>query len=321
MNPDVVRAIPEMVESGILEDEKALTLLRIARGELLSVHAEIRFLFYLGVLACTAGAGFLISDNYRQIGPLAVALFIGAAAASSFGLAVRKAPPFSWGEVPSPSIAFDYLLLLGVLLGAADLAFIEVQCTNLGAHWPWHLLITAILMAGIAIRYDSRTVFSLALSTFAAWRGVSVSLIEVSLWRFSSEPLRSNAIACGILFIALGHYLLRTHRKPHFEPAAAYLGWLLVLSAFVYGGSVRGVEGAVYIFLLLATSSVLAWHSFRQRRFPLFTVGVVAAFIALLEIVSKCRLGFELAALATCAIAVVMIIFLWKTHRTMRGSL
>ena len=321
MNPDVAKAVPEMVESGILEKEKASTLLRIARGELHSIQAEIRLLFYLGVLSCTAGAGLLIGENYKQIGPLAVALFVGLAAAVSFGLAIRRAPRFSWGEVPSPSIAFDYLLLLGVLLGAADLAFIEVQFAHLAAHWPWHLLITSILMVCIAIRYDSRTVFSLALSTFAAWRGVSVSIIEVSLWRFSSEPLRWNAITCGLLFIFLGHYLLRARRKPHFEPAAAYLGWMLVLGALVYGGSESGAEGTTYIFVLLATSCLLAWHSFKQRRFPLFTIGVVAAFIALFEIVLKWRLSFELAALATCLIAVGMIVVLWITHRTMRGSL
>jgi hypothetical protein len=321
MNPDVAQVIPEMVESGILEEEKASILLRVARGGLLSIQAEIRFLFYLGVLTCTAGAGLLIGDNYKQIGPLAVALFVGLAAAASFGLAIRKAPRFSWGEVPSPSLAFDYLLLLGVLLGAADLAFIEVQFTHLGAHWPWHLLITSILMACIAVRYDSRTIFSLSLSTFAAWRGVSVSLIEMSLWRFSSEPLRWNAIAVGILFVLLGRYLRSSRRKSHFEPASLYLGWLLVLGALVYGGAEKGMEGIAYILLLLAGSTLLARHSFGPRRFPLFTVAIVAAFIALFEIVLKCDLGFELAALATCCIAVGMIVVLWITHRTMKGSL
>lgn len=321
MNPDVAQAIPEMVRSGILGERRSATLLRIAQGKLLSIQLEIRLLFYLGVLACSAGAGFLIKENYQRIGPLAIAFLIGLGAAMCFWLVNRQAPPFSWGEVPSPSIAFDYILLLGVLLGAADLAFIETQFALVRVHWPWHLLITSVLMALIAGRYDSRTLFSLSLSTFVAWRGISVSLVEMSLWHLSQEPLRWNAIACGVLFLFLGSHLLKTNRKPHFEPTATYFGWLLVLGGLIAGGVEDGLEGIVYILLLSAASSCLARHSFKQRKFPLFTIGVVAVFIALFEIVLKCRPGFELGALAVCVIAIGMFTFLWKTHRAMRVSL
>ena len=77
MNPDLARAIPEMTRAGILSEEKSALLLRIARGELISVHPEIRLLFYLGVLLTTAGAAILVKDNYHQIGPLAVAVVVG----------------------------------------------------------------------------------------------------------------------------------------------------------------------------------------------------------------------------------------------------
>lgn len=318
MNPDVAQAIPEIARSEILEQEKASRLLRIARGELLSVHAEIRLLFYLGVLLISAGTGLLIKENYDQIGPFAVALAVGLGAVACFGWAIRRAPAFSWGEVPSSSMAHDYLLLLGVLLGAADLAFIEVQFTPLGSNWPWHLLITSVLMACIAIRYDSRTIFSLALSTFAAWRGLSVSLIEKPIWRASVESVRWNALCCGLLFIFLGNFLLRARRKPHFEAIAVYLGWFLVLGALVSGGPQRGSTGVAYILLLIGMGGGLAWHSFRKQRFTLFVAGVLAVFIGLIEIILKSRLGFELTALSICFMAVALIALLWRAHRTMR---
>ena len=44
MNPDVVEAIPRLVESGVLPAERAPLLTRVARGELVSVRRELRLL-------------------------------------------------------------------------------------------------------------------------------------------------------------------------------------------------------------------------------------------------------------------------------------
>ena len=321
MNPDLAKAIPEMVGSGILEETKARKLLRMARGELISIHTEMRLLFYFGVLLTAAGVGFLVKQNYQQIGPLAISIGVGIGALASFAWAARRAPSFSWGEMPSPSLGYDYLLLLGVLLAAADLAFIEVQFTPLGANWPWHLLITSLLMLCIAIRYDSRTIFSLTLSTFAAWRGLSVSLIEKPIWRVTDESIRWNAICCGLLFVFLGRCLLRTGRKPHFEPIAIHLGWLLILGALVSGGWAQGPKGIAYITLLTATGAGLAWHSFQKQHFSLFSFGVFAVFIALNELVIKSRLDFVFESLLVSGMAIVLIALLWKAHRTMKEPL
>jgi hypothetical protein len=321
MNPDLTEAIPRMVESGILDEAKGRILLRLAQDKLVSIHPELRFLYYLGVLLTTTGVGLLLKENYQHIGPVAIAVGIGIGALASFAWAVRKAPPFSWGEVPSPSLSYDYALLLGVLLAAADLAFIEVQFTPLGAHWPWHLLITSLLMAGISIRYDSRTIFSLALSTFAAWRGLSVSLIEKPLWHITDESIRWNAICCGLLFVLLGRFLQRTGRKPHFESIAVHLGWLLILGALVSGSWRNGLDAAVYIVLLAAVGAGLAWRSFRKQRFSLFAFGILAVFIALNDLVVQSHFDFVAKSLLVSLASIGLIVLLWKAHRKMKEPL
>ncbi|HEV2844716.1 MAG TPA: DUF2157 domain-containing protein, partial [Thermoanaerobaculia bacterium] len=231
MNPDVAQAIPKLVETGALPPEKAPLLLRVARRELVSAHWELRALLYLGVLLVTGGVGLLIKENLDRIGPAVIAAAIGLAAAAALIWVERAAPPFSWKEMKSPNLAFDYILLLGVLLAAADLAYIEAQFTPLGANWPWHLLIVAILSALAAFRYDSRIVFSLALSTFAAWRGVSVAHFGSNLFGGVQDTVRWNMLACGLLFAVFGLFLAKTDRKAHFEPVAVHLGWLLILGA------------------------------------------------------------------------------------------
>jgi Predicted membrane protein (DUF2157) len=280
MNPDVAEAIPRLVEAGVLPPDEAPRLLRVARGELLSVHWELRALLYVGVLLVTGGVGLLVKENLDRIGPVAIALGIGLAAAAALGWVVRVAPPFSWGEVPSPNLAFDYVLLLGVLLAGADLAYVEVKFTPLGPHWSWHLLIVAVFAALAAFRFDSRVVFSLALSTFAAWRGVSAARFGMDLWwRGAEDAVRWNAIACGALFAVLGFSLKRTSRKAHFEPVAVTLGWLLILGALA-----SGMDGPLWVgwtLGLLLAGLCLAAGAFRVRRFSLFAFGVVAAYAAL----------------------------------------
>ncbi len=320
MNPDVAQAIPELVNEGILPEEKAHLLLRIARRELVSLNAEIHLLYYLGVFLITAGAGLLVKENYEHIGPLAISCAVGIGALACLAWTARNAPPFTWGKTASSHPAFEYILLLGMLLAAADLAFVEVQFTPLGAGWPWHLLIVAIVMAAAAIRYDSRTLVSLALSTFAAWRGVSVSLIEKPLWNAAGESVRWNAVACGILFLLMADYSIRRKRKPHFEPIAAHMGWLLILGALVSGGFEPSPEGIICIMTLALTGTALAWHAFRKRRFVLFAFGIFAIYIALTQLVFKARLDFELEMLWIAVTSLALIGLLRKAQRKMRDS-
>lgn len=280
MNPDVANAIPKLVEAGALPPEGAPRLLRVARGELVSVHGELRALLYLGVLLVTGGVGLLVKENLDRIGPLAIAVALGLAAAVALVWVVRVAPPFSWREVPSPNLGFDYILLLGVLLAAADLAYVEVKFTPLGASWTWHLLIVAALTALAAFRFDSRVVFSLSLSSFAAWRGVSAARFGADLWWQTENAVRWNSIGCGLLFVVLGFLLKRADRKAHFEPLAVTLGWLLILGG-LGSGMWESASWAGWGIALLLVSGGLAAGAYRARRFPLFAFGIVAGYVAL----------------------------------------
>jgi hypothetical protein len=281
MNPDVLVAIERLRQEKMLTEPMADFLARIAGGRLVSLHTELRFALYAGVLLFTAGAGLLLKDNLAHLGPLAIAIGISIVVMGCGYWVVRHLPRFGWGETPAEHLAFDYILLLGVLLGAADLAYIEWQFTPLGAHWPIHLLLVSLAMAGIAVRCDSRLVFSLALSTFAAWRGVSTSLLGSDLWRFHKNPasLRANAIGCGLLFLLLGFLARRWQRKEHFEPVSSHLGWIVILLALLSGTGMESGEELLFTVVLIACGSGLSILEERRRRFSLVATGMVAAYI------------------------------------------
>jgi hypothetical protein len=279
MNPDVAGAVDRLARDGTLGETLAARLGRVARGELVSVRAELRLLHYGGVLAVMAGVGLLVRENLDRIGPAAIALFLWTAAAAALFWAFKHAPRFSWGESPSSHLAFDYILLLGVLLTGAALAYVEVQFTPLGAAWRHHLLVVGLLAAVLAVRGDSRLVATVALTTLAAWRGVSASPLDRSFWS-EDAALRTNAILTGLAFAALGRALVWLDRKPHFEPVATYLGWTLILGAMLSGIG-AGEADTAWRAGLLAVGGGLALLAFRGGRFPLFGMGLVAAYIGL----------------------------------------
>jgi len=321
MNPDVVRAIPDLEKRGLLPREKTRRLLRVTRGELVSIHQELRALLYLGVLLLVSGVGLLLKENLERIesiGPVTLALVIALAAAAAFFWVLQTAPTFSWQETPSPHLAFDYVLLLGVLLTAADLAYVETQFTPLGANWPWHLLLVSLFMTALALRFDSRVVFSLALSTFASWRGVSASLVTDSLWRDPGVAVRANALGCGVLFVLLGALLLQADRKAHFEPVAAHLGWLLILGALASGALDSGGRALLYAVGLLACASGLAAYAFYHRRFPLFALGVVGMYIGVSRLVTEGLDSWVLDAAWFMVSSLLVIFGLMRAHRILR---
>lgn len=318
MNPDVVAAVGRLKARNILSAEQAALFDRVARRRLVSVWLEIRALLYVGVLLLTSGVGLLVSEHHREIGPWVIAAGIGVAAAACLVWVARKAAPFSWEAVPSPNAAFDYVLLLGLLLFASDLAYIEAEFTMLGRHWPHHLLLVAAAYLLAAYRWDSRTILGLALTTLAAWRGVSVGLISGSLWRGDAGDLRANAIVLGALYVVVAWHSVRMKRKAHFEGVLANAGLLLLLGALVSGVLGEGSGWDAWLVALLVVAGVVMWLSFRLGRALYFVQGVAAAYVGLLRLLfapfrDDASVPFLLAAL----LGVAALALVFAAHRRM----
>jgi hypothetical protein len=277
VNPDVVTAVGNLERGGTLSREQATLFRRVARRELVSVHTDLRLLAYAGVLLIMSGVGFLVAENLDRIGPLVIVGALAVAALTCFIWVVRHAAAFTWNESASSHLAFDYVLLLGALLVGADLAYIEAKLTALGDAWPYHLLVLAVLYGLLALRYDSRVLLSLCLSTFAAWRGVSAGKLEHAFWMGGNDLIRVNAAGCGILFIVLGALLRRRGQKAHFEPVLVHFGWLLLLGAVTTG--LGDSDGVGFALLLVMLAAVLALVGYLQKRFSLLAISVVAAYV------------------------------------------
>jgi hypothetical protein len=308
--------VDELVNSGVLERRTAVTLRRVASGSLLSVRDELLVLLWAGVFLITTGVGLLVTQHLDRIGPVAIAMALGGVALGCQG--------WAWRRARSASFVFDTVLLLGALLAAADLAFIEVKFTPLGADWPWHLLIVAVAYAALAFRFDSRTLFSLSLTAFAAWRGVSVAKLATPWGEVAeSERLLVEALICGMLFLALGKLLERIRLKAEFEPVAAWLGWILILGALVMRLD-RDDGRSIVAFALVGCGAVLAWFAWDERSIGRYALGVGAAAIGLagsaVVAIKAADLGWKVFLSVVVLLATLVVILVLRANRALRSA-
>jgi hypothetical protein len=112
---------------------------------------------------------------------------------------------------------------------------------------------------------------------------------------------------------------VRTGRKPHFEPVAAHLGWLLVLVALSSGVEAEAGETAFRAGLLVVGAG-LAAVAFRHRRFSLFGMGVVAAYVGLSAIVVA-AISNDLAGFLWFSVTgIVVLVGLLVAHHAIRAK-
>jgi len=318
MNRSLLASIDRQRERGILTDAQAAFFGRIARGALVSVRIEIQIALWAGVTLVAAGAGILVKENLANLGPVTIGAGIALAAALCLWYVARVAPAFSWGPVASPTLAFAYVLLLGVLLIGTDLAYLETQYKLLGPSWPWHLFLLSLIQLVFAFRFDSRAVLSLSLASFAAWRGVALSFPGGALFGRNEEAIRVNALVVGAFFVAAGILMERAGRKAHFEPAFGNLGLLLLLGAAVagaYGG--YGHLDMIWFPLLAVISAATSTLAYRARRSDYFAQGVIAAYLGFLRLAAELHLEVGFFYLVSAGSFGVLILIIWA-HRRFR---
>jgi hypothetical protein len=258
---------------GIISPEQHAFLAGLARGEPISLFLELNVLLYAGILAFVAGLGWTVGTWSQQLGDVVVLTILSAMLAACFWYCFSRAPAWSPGEIPSPSLVFDYVLYLGCLIWTVELAYIEGRFHLLSGQWDLYLLATAGLFFFLAYRFDNRFVLSLALSSLAGWFGLTISRWPSD----SDEAYRQYAILYSLIVGVAGAALKRYGIKPHFfgtylNIAANVLFWSLLAGVF----NSEGYAGW-FLALLAACGASLAW-GLRRRQFSFVAYAAVYGY-------------------------------------------
>jgi len=254
------------------------------RRDVVPIGNELRALAWLGVMLIATGVGIVVKKHFDQIGPFAVAAFVGAAAIACYAFAV-------WRK----SSLRDYVVLLGALLISADVGFIESQWHLLGSEWQRHFLLLAAVHAAAAYYFGNRAVLSLSIAALATWLGIEKRDI------FSSETdFAYRTFICAAVLLIWRSANRKTDFNSLFEHSAtniAFWGTLtltaasatkyigLLLTLIVAAGSlIYGLKGRRELFVMYA--GVYALIAIDMVIVDLIHEGIFVAFYLLVSTIA-----------------------------------
>jgi hypothetical protein len=278
----ILTRLEQWKEQGVISPEQHALLAGLSRGEPLSLFLELNILLYAGILAFVAGLGWTVSTWSQQLGDLLIFTVLTAMLSACFWYCFFRAPAWSFAEIPSPSLVFDYVLYLGSLVWSVELAYFENRFHLLSGQWDVYLLATAGLFFFLAYRFDNRFVQSLALSSLAGWFGLTISH-----WPSHQDATyRQYAILYSLLIGAAGAILQRCGVKPHLfgtylNIAANVLFWALLSGVFN-----RQDYAGWFLALLAACGASLAWGLLR-RQFSFVAYAAVYGYVGVSSILIR----------------------------------
>ena len=272
----ILARLEQWKESGAITSVQFDAISELVRKDRFSVFVELNALFYLGVLSFVAGVAWVIQTYLSTLGDTAILSGLTLLLCLSFSYCFSRALPYSPGQMESPNLAFDYVLYLGCLLFAVELAYLETRFHLMQSEWDYYLLFSSVLFFGLAYRFDNRFVLSLALSTLAGWFGLRISRFAFSY----GESLRPYALVYGVLVASIGIWLHRCGIKKHFTESYVHIASNVLFGALISGITVR--ESAwLYLMGLLGLAGIAIVEGVRFRRFAFVAYGVLYGYIGM----------------------------------------
>lgn len=241
-----------------------------------SLHNELRFLLYLGVLLFTSGIGTLIYKNIDTIGHLAVLGLLFILTGVGFYFSLKKAKGFDKEEVLFDNPVYDYIVLLCTILSCIFIGYLQYQYKIFG--YGLSSLVCSFIGFACAYYFDNKSALSIGITGLATFIGITVTpktLLENEI--YSNPSLTYYGIALGGLLLLWLAYSNKISLKKHFQ--LVFLTFALQLIGVC---SIAGLlESYWYIFAFLLAAFVYYFYkiSYEIESIFLFVFTVVYGYI------------------------------------------
>jgi hypothetical protein len=248
----------------------------IVRKDRFSVSLELNALLYLGVLSIAAGVLWTVQAHFKSLGDTVIVLALTLIVGLCVWYCFSRALPYSRDELASPTAIFDYVLYLGCLVFAIELAYLETRFTLLGDSWDAYILFSAAAFFAAAYRFDNRFVLSLALSTLAAWFGIKLTRLGYG----SADSLRLSALVYGAIVAGMGAALRGFGIKQHFVETHLHVAATAAFVALT-SGVPWGDASLLYLAGLLVLAAASIAYGIRHRQFAFVAYGAVYPYVGI----------------------------------------
>lgn len=272
----------ELFEEGHISSEQFDLIDDVNSGRRFSVFYELRTILYLGVLLFTNGIGFLIYDNISEAGHwiLNIALWLATGACVYYSF--KKGNRYSHKLVLSPSVYFDYVLLLGCLLLLSSFAHFVYLTGLFENQLEYFTLIGAIVFFYLGYRFDHLGVLSLGITSLTSFFGMSVSPKDwYSSGAFDNQGLYFTGMALSFIMAGTAYYLDREGIKKHFTDTYFIFASMIFCMSMQGGIWTHNGQVVLYSILQIAGAFGIAKLSTLRKKPLLLLIAFIFGYIGL----------------------------------------
>jgi hypothetical protein len=266
-----------------------------------SLHWELTSMLSIGILMLNLGLGILLYQNIDTIGHGVLIALIGLVSVACFYYAFRYRSPFSFGEVASPTPYFDYILLFGCLTFLLMEGYWQYQYQIFGERYGLATFIPMVVFFAIAYFFDHKGVLSLAITTLAAWVGLTITPLELLKKNdFNSPHIIYTGVFLGASLIAVSYVLSKLNNadfstslyknqtsnqpikglKKHFSSVYHHFGIHIFMVACL-AGMIAIDEAWLFFPLLILGTTYFIWYARETDSLFFMTSAIVYAYIGL----------------------------------------
>jgi hypothetical protein len=270
----------QLHQQGLLSDESLEKTKKLCSMPVISLYRDLNVLLYSGVLLLSSGLGILVYKNINSIGHIAILFFIAAICLFCYAYCYRKMLPFSWDEVESPDVLFNYLLVLGGLLLVLFIGYMQYQYRVFGESWNMAAFIPMVLLFITAYYFDNLGVLALAITNMAAWLGITINRFT---WPFLGN-LKENetiytAILLGLFLTGMYYFSALSRRKAHFKNLYHQFGTHIFFISTIMAMLHFDPQYWPWFILLVMGGIYHIYKAFKETSFYYLVVGLLYMYV------------------------------------------
>jgi hypothetical protein len=251
-----------------------------------SLRSELLLMIYFSVILFTSGIGVIVYNNIDSIGHLAILSANFILMLVCFYFSFKKAKGYSNDEVVFENPLYDYLVLTGSLLTCIFLGYINFQYQIFDESYAYVSLISALLCFFVAYYFDNRIVLSIAITSLAAFIGISItpkSLFQNEV--YSSLQLTYSGLVLGIGLLVWMEHTLKTKIKVHFH--FVYAAFALHLLGVCILAGLLSAHWFVFIPILIGFAYYFYRFSYRVLATSIFAFMLLYGYFGVNILVGK----------------------------------
>ena len=254
--------LQKLYQKEFLNDKDLEEIANYQKKGIFSLRNELLLMIYFSIILFTSGIGVIVYNNIDSIGHLAILSANFILMLVCFYFSFKKTKEYSNDEVVFENPLYDYLVLTGSLLACIFLGYINFQYQIFDDSYAYVSLISAFLCFAVAYYFDNRIVLSMAITSLAAFIGISITPKSLFLNEvYSNLELTYSGLVLGIVLLVWMEYSLKNKIKAHFHfiysTFALHLLGVCVLSGLV--------SEHWWFFILILIGFVYYFYQFSYR--------------------------------------------------------